>query len=292
MRQPKVVLVTGATSGIGRETALHLGRLGHRVIATGRNEEALTRLGADAEDLSVEVLRLDVTKPASVEACGEAVERRTEGRGLDVLVNNAGFGTMAPMELVDEAEVRAQFETNVFGLLRTTQRFLPAMRVRGAGTIINVSSVAGRVALPLQGPYCATKYAVEALSDALRMEVGSFGVRVVLVEPGAIRTHFETTATSTTSRYADSPYGRAVAAYGPLLERTYRGAAGPEVIARAIGKILRKRRPAARYVVPRVNRLLLWAMALFPRSWSDAVTRRVMGLTSKALSGPGARGDA
>jgi len=286
MKQPKTVLVTGATSGIGRETALLLGRLGHRVIATGRNEEALGSLDADAAGLQVDVVRLDVTDSSSLRECGEEVERLVRGQGLDALVNNAGFGTMAPLEVADEAEVRAQFETNVFGLLRTTQRFLPAMRARGAGMIINVSSVVGRVTLPLQGAYCATKHAVEALSDALRMEVAPFGVKVVLVEPGSIRTRFEATATSTTSRYYDSPYGPAVEAYGPLLAKTYRYSPGPQIIARAVAKILCKRRPAARYVIPRVNLLLVWLLALFPQSWSDAVMRRIMGLTAKALLPP------
>ena len=289
MPQTKVVLVTGATSGIGRETALYLGRLGYRVFATGRNPAALEVLAQEAGELPVEVLPLDVTQLDSVRTAGEAVAERTEGRGLDVLVNNAGFGTVGPLEVVDEQEVQAQFDTNVVGLLRVTQQFVPQMRERGAGTVINISSVVGKVALPLQGAYSATKHAVEALSDGLRMELAAFGVRVVIVEPGAIVTHFGETVTSTQERYADSPYGPALQAWGHMVERTYRGAPGPEVIARAIARILRKRRPAARYVVPWSNRLFIWLLGALPRSWADVIIRRVLRLTPKALVSRDAR---
>lgn len=287
MVKPLFVLITGATTGIGRETALHLGRLGHRVFATGRKPEALAALEAEAKGggLGVETFLLDVDDEASIRAAGEEVTRRTEGHGLDVLVNNAGFGHLAPMELITDGDMRRQFETNVMGLVKVTQQFLPAMRARGAGKVINVSSMVGRMTLPLQGIYCATKHAVEALSDALRMELAPFGVRVTLVEPGAIRSQFGATALSTKSKYRemDSPYRPAIDTYQAVVEKQYRGSPGPECIARTIARIIRKRRPAARYVSPRAMTLVLWLLGLVPTRLLDFILGRVMGLTPKAL---------
>lgn len=279
------VLITGATTGIGRETALHLSRLGHRVLATGRKAAALKELEEEARDLPLETFLLDVNDEASIRASGEEVDRRTGGHGLDVLVNNAGFGHMAPMELITDEDLRRQMETNVVGLVKVTQQFVPAMRARRSGKVINVSSVVGRVVLPLQGIYCATKHAVEALSDAFRMELASFGVYVTLVEPGAIRSQFGDTALSTVEKYRDmdSPYGPAIAAYQSTVEREYRRSPGPQCIARTIARIVRKRRPAARYVSPRFVKVLIWLHRLLPTRWMDGIMRRVMGLTPKAL---------
>lgn len=287
MGNPLFVLVTGATTGIGRETTLHLARLGHRVYATGRKAAALSELEAEAKGagLPVETFLLDVDDEGSIRAAGEEVTRRTGGHGLDVLVNNAGFGHLAPMELVTDGDLRRQLETNVVGLVKVTQQFVPAMRARGAGKIINVSSMVGRMTLPLQGIYCATKHAVEALSDALRMELASFGVRVTLVEPGAIKTQFGATALSTKSKYRemDSPYRPAIDTYEAVVEKQYRGSPGPACIARTIARIIRKRRPAARYVSPRSMTLVLWLMGLLPTRLLDFVMRRAMGLTPKVL---------
>ena len=283
-----IVLITGATSGIGRETALHLARLGHRVLATGRKPALLAELEAEAGPLPLETFTLDVNDPASIDAAVQEVETRTAGHGIDVLVNNAGFGNMAPMELITDADMRGMFETNVFGLVRLCQRFLPAMRARGAGKIINVSSVVGRLVLPLQGIYCATKHAVEALTDALRVEVAGLGIHVSLVEPGSIATHFGATATSTVSKYEtmDSPYREGVRTYQRVLEKTYQKAPGPQCIAKTVARIIRRRRPAARYVSPRFNALAIWFFRWFPTRFMDGILRRVMGLTPKALRAP------
>lgn len=284
----QTVLVTGATGGIGRATALLLARLGYRVFATGRKPERLDDLRREAGDLPLETIPLDVNDADSIAAAGAEVARRTDGRGLDALVNNAGFGLIAPLELTTESEVRGQFETNVIGLLRVTQQFAPAMRRRGSGRIVNVSSVVGRLVLPFQGIYCATKHAVEALSDALRMELAPFGVRVTLVEPGPIRTRFAETATGSAAGYREtgSPYAPAVALY----ERTVRAwdarSAGPEVVARAIARVLRRKRPRARYVVPGRFRAAIWSVRLAPTRVVDAVLRRAVGLTPRKLAGP------
>ncbi len=281
MADRKIVLITGATAGIGRETALHLARLGHRVFATGRKPDALAELEKEAGDLALETLPLDVTDAASIAAAQESVLARTEGYGLDMLVNNAGFGYAAPMELISGEDMRGQFATNVFGLVEVTQAFLPQMRARGAGKVVNVSSLVGRISFPMQGIYCATKHAVEALTDALRAEVRSFGIFVSLVEPGAIRTNFESTVTSTVNKYQalDAAYAPAVAAYGEVAAKGYKSAPGPACIAKTVARILRKRRPGARYVSPRMNILAIWMMNLLPTRLKDWVARRLLKLT-------------
>jgi NAD(P)-dependent dehydrogenase (short-subunit alcohol dehydrogenase family) len=305
-RAHQTILITGATSGIGWETALHLVRAGHHVLATGRKTDRLEALEAEARALTdaqpgeppageaagetadegpaLQTFVLDVNDPASIDAAVQQVEQRTGGYGVDVLINNAGYGNMAPMELISDEDLRGQFETNVFGLVRLCQRFLPGMRARGAGKIINVSSVVGRITLPLQGIYCATKHAVESLTDALRAEVAGLGVQVSLVEPGTIATGFGETATSTVSKYEamDSPYQGAIQRYEGLLEQTYRKSPGPAVIARTIARIVRKKRPAARYVSPRYTRLAIWLFRWMPTRWLDAILRRVMRLPRQA----------
>ena len=284
----RIVLVTGATGGIGRETALLLAQRGYRVFATGRKPELLDQLQREAAGLKLETFPLDANDAASIAAAGAEVDRRTDGRGLDVLVNNAGFGLIAPMELIDDADLRSQFETNVFGLVRVTQQFAPAMRRRGSGLIVNVSSVVGRLVLPFQGGYCATKHAVEGLSDALRMELAPFGVRVTLIEPGPIRTSFATTSTASAARYrgADSPYAPAIARYEAEVKRWDLRAPGPEVVARKIARVAGRRRPRARYVVPGRFAAAIWAVRLTPKRLTDALFRRGVGLTPQVLSGP------
>jgi NAD(P)-dependent dehydrogenase (short-subunit alcohol dehydrogenase family) len=196
----KIVLITGSTAGIGRTTALFLASAGHHVIATGRKPAELAKVkqeaGAGTNAGKIDTLVLDVTSQASIAAAVLEVDRLTGGRGLDVLVNNAGFGVLGPTSEIDDTEMRRQYETNVFGLMNVTRAFLPKMRERRAGRIINVSSVGGRVTLPFFGVYNSTKYAVESLSDALRYELRPFGIDVVLIEPGVIRTNFEATAVS------------------------------------------------------------------------------------------------
>jgi NAD(P)-dependent dehydrogenase (short-subunit alcohol dehydrogenase family) len=271
-----LVLVTGATSGIGRATALRLARAGHRVFATGRRVAALEELAREAR---LEVLPLDVTDPASISSVQAEIDRRTDGYGVDVLVNNAGYGAVSPLEEMSDAALRAQFETNVFGLMAVTRAFLPAMRRRGRGRVVNVSSVGGRVTFPLLGAYNATKYAVESLSDALRMELAPFGVQVVLIEPGSIATEFGQVAVGTVSVSEGSPYARALAAAQETNERFARRAAGPDTVAQAIELAITARRPRARYVTPWDTYVLLLLSRLLPTSWFDALQSRVMGLT-------------
>ena len=285
MSNSKTVFITGATAGIGRTTALHLARLGHHVIASGRKQTELARLAAEASGLAgkLDVLALDVTQPASIAAAVDAVAKLTGDRGLDVLINNAGFGVLGPTSEISDAEMRRQFDTNVFGLMSVTRAFLPAMRARRSGRIVNVSSMGGRITLPYFGVYNATKYAVESLSDALRYELRPFGIDVSLIEPGVIRTNFEATAVSGLDDFATTPYGRALANYQRMSRAADRFASEPIVVARAIGRAVAARRPAARYVTPRVTSVALWLSALLPTSVWDWAMRRAGFLTTAGL---------
>lgn len=283
------ILITGATSGIGRHMAFHLARAGHRVFATGRNAERLAEVTAEAgsEGLSLEAFALDVTDEASVEAARTHVDERTGGHGVDVLVNNAGFGILGPTEAIGDAELRRQFDTNVFGLMAVTRAFLPQMRERGAGRVINISSMGGRVTMPFFGAYNATKYAVESLSDALRMELRPFGVDVVLVEPGMIRSSFASHAVDSLARYRtpDSPYAPVMARTEELEDASQRLHVDPVWVSRAVARAVRARRPRARYVVTFHARAALVASRLLPTRWLDAIFTASIGLTRKALRG-------
>lgn len=286
----KIVLITGATAGIGRVTALHLAKLGHHVIATGRKTGELAKLAAEGAELvrdsstgRLDTLSLDVTSLASITAAVSAVDALTDGRGIDVLVNNAGFGVLGPTSEIGDTEMRRQYETNVFGLMNVTRAFLPRMRERRSGRIINVSSVGGRITLPYFGVYNSTKYAVESLSDALRYELRPFGIDVSLIEPGVIRTNFEATAVKNLDALAETPYGVAVAKYEQLSKAADRFASNPIVIAKAIARAVQARRPAARYVAPfSTNFVLAFAWMAPTRVW-DWAMRKVAYLNPKAL---------
>jgi NAD(P)-dependent dehydrogenase (short-subunit alcohol dehydrogenase family) len=281
----KTVLITGATSGIGRVTALHLAKEGHHVIATGRKAAELAKLAAEAEGLRLETLRLDVTSAESIAEAVAAVDRLTGGKGLDVLVNNAGFGVLGPSSEISDAELRRQYETNVFGLMSVTRAFLPKMRERRVGRIINVSSVGGRLTLPYFGVYNSTKYALESLSDALRYELRAFGIDVTLIEPGIIRTSFESTAVSDLATYRRSPYRPALDKYEQMSKAADRFASEPIVVAKAIARAVRARRPAARYVAPWSTNLMLWFQAVAPTFVWDWAMRKISFLDERTLLG-------
>ena len=213
----KAVLITGCSSGIGHETARHLAAKGHRVYATARRPEAI----ADLAGAGCETLACDVTDEASMKACVEAVEA-AEG-AVHALVNNAGYSQSGAVETVPMSSVRRQFETNVFGLLRMCQLALPGMRRRGQGRIVNVSSMGGKLTFPGGGIYHATKHAVEALSDAMRFEVRGFGVDVVVIEPGLIKTGFADAAVGSMAENEDGPYAEFNAAVSKATAGVYEG---------------------------------------------------------------------
>jgi NAD(P)-dependent dehydrogenase (short-subunit alcohol dehydrogenase family) len=282
--KPLTFLITGATAGIGRHAALHLARAGHRVFATGRRESALASLQEEAHGLALETLRLDVTDAASIEAARVEIAARTNGHGIDVLVNNAGYGLVAPVDALEPSDLRAQFETNVFGLVAMIRAFVGPMRARGSGRIINVSSVGGRVTFPFMGAYNATKHAVESISDAARMELAPFGIRVSVIEPGVIKSEFADVAMSTAKLPPGSPYAAVLADADGMKKRFAATEVGPMTVTRAIEKAATARRPAARYVAPKRTYLFLAFFKLLPTAWVDAALRAASGLTRKKLS--------
>jgi NAD(P)-dependent dehydrogenase (short-subunit alcohol dehydrogenase family) len=270
----RAVLVTGCSSGIGAATAAHLAGAGWTVYATARRVETL----ADLEAKGCRTLALDVTDDASRRAAVEAVEA-AEG-AVGVLVNNAGYSQSGAVESVPEERVRAQFETNVFGLLAMCRLVLQKMREQRWGKIVNLSSMGGRFTFPGGGVYHATKYAVEALSDALRFEVAGFGVDVIVIEPGLIRTRFGETAAREIDAVDPGPYAefnRAVAAAtAGVYERGPVGRLGgpPEAVARRIEQAISARRPRARYTVTPSARVLISARAVLRDAGWDAMLRR------------------
>src|SRR3954447_3363254 len=215
----RAVLITGCSSGIGRATAERLAKNGHTVYATARRVDAIK----DLEAQGCRLLALDVTDESSMAAAVKAVED-AEG-AVGVLVNNAGYSQSGAIEEVPLDQVRRQFETNVFGLVRMCQLVLPGMRRQGWGKIVNVSSMGGKLVFPGGGAYHATKHAVEALSDALRFEVAGFGVDVIVIEPGLIKTKFAEAAVGSMAGElpTDGPYGQFNAAVGRETASAYEG---------------------------------------------------------------------
>jgi short-subunit dehydrogenase len=275
------ILITGATAGIGRHAALHLARAGHKVIATGRREAQLASLREESGGV-IEIVPLDVTRAESIEALKTKVDEITGGHGVDVLVNNAGYGSVGPLETMKDADFRAQFETNVFGLMAMTRAFLPAMRERGSGRIINVSSMGGRVTFPFMGAYNATKYAVESLSDALRNEVAAFGVQVALIEPGAIHTEFTDRAMSTVAAVPEAgPYAAVLARADEIRKQVESTAVGTEPVVRAIAHAATARRARVRYVVPFRTRVFLALFAVLPSRLTDWMLRSMFKLDQR-----------
>ena len=274
----KVVLVTGATAGIGRATALHLARQGDHVIATGRKADLLEALRAEAQSKPLagrlDVALLDVTSQESIDSAKKAVDRLTNGYGVDVLLNNAGYGLAGPLAEIDDADLRAQFDTNVFGLMAVTRAFLPQMRARRSGKVINVSSVGGKVTFPFFGAYHGTKFAVEAFSDALRYELKPFDIQVVVIEPGPIKTNFGDTSMKTVAKYASGAYAASVEKADAIRVKMERNAAPPEAVAKVIAKAIRRRSPSARYAAPFYNGAIFWLAAILPtRAWDWTVSK-------------------
>lgn len=262
------VLVTGTSSGIGRATARRLAGRNLTVYATARSRDSI----ADLADCSCRLLELDVTDEDNRRRVVETIE--AEQGHVDVLVNNAGYGQYGAVEEVDLGAARRQFETNVFGPVGLASLVLPGMRAAGGGTIVNVSSMGGRFTLPGGGWYHASKHALEALSDALRFEVAPFGVDVVLIEPGLIRTEFAPTAVGTAEDAKDpaGPYAGMVAGVQGRIASSYRrSAAAPEAVAAVIDRAIRARSPRTRYRVTLGARLLLVLRWLLPDRLWDAM---------------------
>ena len=271
----QVALITGASSGIGEATALELARRGFIVYGAARRVDRMSALAGRG----VRVIEMDVTDDASMTS---GVERVLGEQGrIDVLVNNAGYGSYGALEDVPLDEARRQFEVNVFGLARLTQLVLPHMRSRRSGRIVNVSSIGGKMYEPLGAWYHATKFAVEGLSDSLRVELEPHGVHVVVIEPGAIRTEWGgISAQSALARSGDTAYAQ----QAHQLAKTYSVAdrpgvgADPRVVAVAIGRAVTARRPRTRYAVPTSAKAILLARRLLSDRAFDAVITRAYGM--------------
>jgi NAD(P)-dependent dehydrogenase (short-subunit alcohol dehydrogenase family) len=271
----EVALVTGGSSGIGEATAVKLQELGYTTYAAARRVERMEHLSASG----VRPLAMDVTDEESMRT---GVERllAEEGR-LDVLVNAAGYGSYGAVEDVPLSEARNQFEVNVFGAARLIQLVLPQMRERHAGTIVNITSMGGKIYTPLGSWYHATKHALEALSDCLRMELKPFGIDVVVVEPGGVRTEWPAIAAENVRAVSGSgPYaaqGKAVAD-SLVSDSTARRSSPPELIAKTIGKAVTADRPKTRYAVGYGAKPMIFLHDVLPDRAFDAVIRRAVGM--------------
>ncbi len=267
----KVVLITGCSTGIGRDLVQHLAQVGYQVVATARKRETLAALPAALK------LPLDVTRPQSIQ---EAVAHTLQQLGrIDVLVNNAGYGSYGAVEEIPEGEARQIFEVNMFGLLGMVRAVAPAMRQQGAGRILNLSALVGRLSFPVNGAYAASKFAVEALSDALRLEMAPLGIQVILIEPGPTRTPYSMRSPSPEilSNPA-SPYRTLYENFRQLGARMHAHGADPRVVSRVIQRAIEARRPKARYPAA-IDFSGQLAMALGPAVW-DRVLRRMLKIAA------------
>lgn len=242
MPNPKVVLITGASSGIGEAAAIRLMRAGYVVYGGARRVERMKNL----EEQGIRILKLDVTDDASMI---EGVERIMSEQGrIGILINNAGYGSFGAFEDVPQSEARSQFEVNVFGLARLTQLVLPYMRANGVGKIINISSMGGKIYEPMGSWYHASKFAVEGLSDCLRLEVKKFGIDVIIIEPGGIKTEWEDIAIDHLMKVSGSGAYRNLAAMSAkLLATSRKQGSSPDVIAKTIERAILARNPKTRY---------------------------------------------
>jgi NAD(P)-dependent dehydrogenase (short-subunit alcohol dehydrogenase family) len=281
-------LITGASTGIGRATALRLAAAGWRVFAGVRDPAAGERLRGEAVAGGVMPLEIDVTDAGQIERARVRVAQEAaggggaQGAGLDALVNNAGIGVGGPLELLSPEDLRMQFEVNVFGQVAVTRALLPALRA-ARGRIVLLSSIGGLVSVPFNGPYAASKHAIEALGDALRGELHSSNIHVSLIEPGSVKTPIWGKAQDTAKGLEIPPelqehYGRVPGAFAKVLADTERRGVSPEQVAATIERALTARRPRARYLVGRDARGMALAHSLLPTGAFDRVLRRALGI--------------
>jgi NAD(P)-dependent dehydrogenase (short-subunit alcohol dehydrogenase family) len=283
-----VALITGASTGIGRATALRLARAGWTILAGVREGGAGEQLAAESgTDGRVIPLALEVTDTDQVAQAAERVGELAGGRGrtpggLDALVNNAGIGVGGPLELVAPEDMRRQFDVNVLAQVAVTRAMLPALR-RARGRIVFISSIGGRVATPFVAPYAASKHAIEAIADGLRIELATSRVQVALIEPGSVATPIWDKGRAEAERVeipADlqAEYGHVPAAIDKILEDTARRGIPPEAVAETIERALSARRMRARYLVGRDAKMMLLLKRALPDHTFDRVLRRALGV--------------
>jgi NAD(P)-dependent dehydrogenase (short-subunit alcohol dehydrogenase family) len=267
----KVVLVTGASSGIGRACAEHLATCGYRVFGAQRH------VPAGGAPRGVEMVTMDVTDDTSVERTVEEV--LTKSGRIDALINNAGNAYMGAVEDTTVDEAKAQLETNFFGVLRVCRAVLPAMRRQAGGYIVNISSLAGVLGLPFSGLYSASKFALEGMSESLRLETRRFGVRVVLIEPGDFRTQLPAMRRTTRAAESHDTYRDAFAKFQTAQAKDEAGAPTPEPVARLVEKILRSPNPRLRYSVGMIGqRIVVPLKRVLPQRLFEWVLRQALSL--------------
>jgi len=279
--EPRSVVITGASSGIGAACALYLDEKGFRVFATIRKQsdgDEIAALGSSR----LEPLLLDVSDAESIAGAAQTVDAGLKGRGLAGLVNNAGVSVDVPLECVDIGVLRHQLEVNAIGPAAVTQAFLPLLR-RARGRVVNVSSVQGRVASPFSGPYCMSKFALEAFTDCLRQELADWGMHVASVQPGAIDTAMwekgrEDDWSAEASKQELELYGEGYQAFRRFSDRNAAGAIACDAVSQAIFHALTARRPRTRYLVGTDARLYGRLAQICPDRFVDWITRKVMGL--------------
>jgi len=281
---PKAVLITGASSGIGRECALRLASSGYRIFAGVRGKDAGIELEKSAGG-GVTAVLIDVTDGASISAAALAIQRQTEGSGLYGLVNNAGISVAGPLELLPIEDLRRQFEVNVIGQIAVTQAFLPLVRA-ARGRILFMGSIAGRLTIPFAGAYSGAKYALEAFSDALSMELRGWGISVSIIEPGNISTPIWEKSKDRFVGVADTLPRGARELYGSWIDEIPRAVEGfarrgipPSRVARAVERALSSRRPRARYTVGWDSRIFGKLVPLLPGRLRQRVIPRFIPRT-------------
>jgi NAD(P)-dependent dehydrogenase (short-subunit alcohol dehydrogenase family) len=271
-------LITGASTGIGRATSLRLARAGWTVLAGVRKSEDGERLAGEGPAGRIEPLLLDVTDSAQIEAAAA----RVSASGLDALVNNAGMGIGGPLEVLSDEEWRRQFDVNFFGQIAVTRALLPALR-RSRGRIVFISSIGGRVAMGFNGPYAASKHAIEAVGDALRVELHNSGIQVALIEPGSVATPIWDKSRGEAGQLAIPPelqaqYGEVAHKLDKVLEATGRRGIPPEAVAETIEKALTSSRMPSRVLVGRDAKMMLAARRVLPDRVFDRIVRRRLGI--------------
>lgn len=273
--QGKVAIVTGSSSGIGYATSLLLARNRFHTYATMRNIEKSADIQeiANKERLPLQVIQLDVNDDASIRNSIKRVERENER--IDVLVNNAGYGLVGAFEDLSVEEIKSQFETNFFGVIRLTQQVLPIMRKQKSGTIVNVSSGAGRIGFPGMSAYVSSKFALEGLSESMSYELEPFGIKVIIIEPGVIRTNFKKNSVMSEKSLDNSsisPYSSIIQKIDSSISSIIEHATPPEDVAKAILHAITSNNPELRYLVG--NDMIM--MAETKKSMSDEDFRKMM----------------
>jgi short-subunit dehydrogenase len=285
----KTVLITGCSSGMGAAVAAALADRGHRVFATARNPSNLPMM-PPIKNGEISFHALDVCNELSITKLRDELLELTNGAGPEVLINNAGIGAMGPTEILPMQAARACIETNVLGLMAVTQAFLPKMREQRRGHIINVASLVGRIAMPYEGIYVASKHAVEGLSDVLRFEVAPFGIDVTIIEPGPVRTEFERHGVDQLAsiKLEGSAYQNHIKGFLAERGKAFKSAPSAEKAASYFVRIVEAKRPPTRFLFPGQTRFLNFAFGTMPDRLTDALKRTVFKVPRREATQTGA----